>query len=475
MNEDTRSEASVVSYSNSRGEDSYVKTVYKLLAHEGSITTSDHIEAVDALCKLQRGLERSGEASRQSQIRLICVVTSLLRRVVRLDDEVARLLHYLTEPDEVAAGAQKVPQMRADIKDLEQTATLVFTVIVMLDVIALGGSPSDPESSFQSLDDAMDRCLWTELCRQSKRRLELPEELQFNEKQRLLVEDLADRPFVVNEESSSWRTVMLEPGLLANSAVRAAGSLLQSRSEECVEELKQLSRVFAQNTSAQMAVQMLKSERDFVTLSTQRIGSLPALDRERALVSIVSAAESESGQSVRYYRLTRPQTLNTLFLPFACPQVLRDMVMSFLLPRKVVGQRRTLLLSREVSARASKEFPWISSLAHEVAMQGAEHVFEHSKSELKRVCALLTGIAMLTTTGTDDTIRKATAFNGLVQLPFLETVPPSKRSQTRLALVPTTRSWTLYTLSASGRPIVEMSQRGFDGLVMAVVCFREAV
>jgi len=82
---------------------------------------------------------------------------------------------------------------------------------------------------------------------------------------------------------------------------------------------------------------------------------------------------------------------------------------------------------------------------------------------------------MLTTTGTDDTIRKATAFNGLVQLPFLETVPPEKRSQTRMALVPTTRSWTLYTLSAAGRPVVEMSQRGFDGLVMAIVCFRESV
>ena len=452
MNEDSPSEASAVSYSTSGGEDAYVKTLYKKLAHEGSITTSDHIEAVDALCGLQGALERSGEASKQSQIRLICVMTSLLRRVVRLDDEVAKLLHYVTDPEELAAGAVNVPQLRADIKDLEQTATLVFTVIVMLDVVALGGSPADSESSFQSLDDAMDRCLWTELCRPSKRRLELPDELQYNEKQRLLIEELADRPFVVHEDSSAWRTLMLQPGLLANAAVRAAGSLLQSRSEECMGELKQLSRVFAQNTAAQMAVQMLKSERDFVTLATQRIGSLPALDRERALASIVAAAESESGQSV-----------------------LRDLVLSFLLPRKVVGKRRTLLLSREVSARASKEFPWSASLAHEVAMQGAEHVFENSKSEMKRVCALLAGIAMLTTTGTDDTIRKATAFNGLVQLPFLETVPPAKRSQTRLALVPTTRSWTLYTLSSAGKPKIEMSKRGFEGLVMAVVCFRKAM
>lgn len=303
MNEDSLSEASVVSYSTVGGEDTYVKTVYKKLAHERNITTSDHIEAVDALCRLQVALERRGEASRQSQIRLICVMTSLLRRIVRLDDEVAKLLHYVTDPEEAAAGATKVPQLRSDIKDLERTATLVFTTIVMLDVIALGGSPADSESSFQSLDDAMDRCLWNELCRPSKRRLELPEELQYNEKQRLLIEELSDRPFIVNEDSSSWLTLMLQPGLLANAAVRAAGSLLQSRSEECVEEMKQLSRVFARNTSAQMSVQMLKSERDFVTLATQRIGSLPALDRESALASIVCAAESESGQSVRLFPL----------------------------------------------------------------------------------------------------------------------------------------------------------------------------
>ena len=448
--DDSRSEASVASYSPVGAEDGHVKIIYQKLAHEGAITTSNHIEAVDALCKLQAALQQSGVASRTSQIRLICVATSLLRRVTRMDDEVARLLHY--NPDDAAAATAKVPQIRADIADLEQTATLVFISIVMLDVIALGGSPADTEASFQSLDDAMDRCLWSELCRPPKRRLELPDELQYNEKQRLLAEELVDRPFVLHEDSSAWQTLMLQPGMLANAAVRAAGSLLQSHSAECMDELKQLARVFAQNTAAQMAVQMLKSDRDFVTLATQRIGSLPAIDRERALSSVVSAAESESGQSV-----------------------LRDLVMSFLLPRKVVGQRRTLLLSREVSARASKEFPWIASLAHEVAMQGAEHVFEHSKSEMKRVCALLAGIAMLTTTGTDDTIRKATAFNGLVQLPFLETVPPAKRTQARLALVPTTRSWALYSLSASGKPIVEISQRGFDGLVMAVVCFRTSI
>ena len=449
---DEQSENSVASYTTIGGEDGLVKTIYKKLAHEGLITTGDHIEAADALCKLQNALEQRGEANRQSQLRLICVMTSLSRRAVRMDDEIAKLLHYAIDKDEVVASGKKVQQLRSDISDLEQTATLVFVVIVMLDVVALGGTPVDPESPVQTLDDAMDRCLWTELCRHSKRKLEIPEEIQYNEKQRLCIEDLADRPFIVNEDSISWSSVMFQPGILANAAVRASGSLIQSNSTESMAELTQLARVFAQSTCSQMAVQMLRSERDFLSLSTQRIRELPAIDRENALLSIACAAESEAGQSV-----------------------LRDLILSFLLPRKVIGVRRTLLLSREMASEASKHYPWVASLAHEVAMQGAEWVYRNSKSELKRTCALLAGIAMLTTSGTDDFIRKATAFNGLVQLPFLETVPPVRKTQQRLALIPTTRSWVLYTLTNTGRPVVELSQRGFDGLVNVAIAFRETV
>ena len=231
--------------------------------------------------------------------------------------------------------------------------------------------------------------------------------------------------------------------------VRASGPLLAEGGVHAMEELKSLARIFAESTAAQMSVQMLKSERDFVTLNSRNAGARCHGASNPLL--IVSAAESESGQSV-----------------------LRDLFLSFLLPKKVVGKRRTLLMSRETATQATKEYPWVAALAHEVAMSGAEHLWEHSKSELRRMCALLTGIAVLTTTGTDDTIRKATAFNGLVQLPFLET-PPPPRKRPRLALIPTTRSWCLYTLSSAGKPVVEVSQRGLEGLVTAVLLFKDSV
>lgn len=448
--DDARSEASIASYVQG-SEDQLVKKVYLKLAHENEIGSSEHIAAVDALCALQTVLARKAEPNRQSQIRLICVVSSLARRLVRIEDQIARLLHYAADAEAAIENAPKINHLRVESVDFERTTTLVFVIIVMLDIHALGGTPVDSEAPLSSLDEAIDRSLWSELCRHSKRRIEPPEDLQYNEKQRLITEELSDRPFVLNEDSSSWSAVLLQPGVLANAAVRSAGSLIAEGGVHAMEELKSLAKIFAESTAAQMSVEMLKSDRDFLTLASRRVQELPATEREQSLFSIVSAAESESGQSV-----------------------LRDLFLSFLLPKKVVGKRRTLLMSRETATQATKEYPWVAALAHEVAMGGSEHLWEHSKSELRRMCALLTGIAVLTTKGTDDTIRKATAFNGLVQLPFLET-PPPPRTRPRLALVTSTRTWCLYTLSSSGKPAVEVSQRGLEGLVTAVLLFKNSV
>ena len=85
------------------------------------------------------------------------------------------------------------------------------------------------------------------------------------------------------------------------------------------------------------------------------------------------------------------------------------------------------------------------------------------------MCCLLAGVAVLTTKGDEDPIRKADAFGGRVQLPFFETAPPPGRSDARLVLVPHARRWILYHLSARGTPIVLLSQRGFEGLCNAVL------
>ena len=105
-------------------------------------------------------------------------------------------------------------------------------------------------------------------------------------------------------------------------------------------------------------------------------------------------------------------------------------------------------------------------------MQGAEWTWNNADDELERCSCLLTGIAVLTTKGTTDPLRKADAFNGCVMLPFLETAMPTKERALCLALVPHLRRWVLFTIR-HGRPQVVSSRRGFEGLADAVIRIAE--
>ena len=96
-------------------------------------------------------------------------------------------------------------------------------------------------------------------------------------------------------------------------------------------------------------------------------------------------------------------------------------------------------------------------------MAGAEFIWQHSKDELERACALLAGVAILTTRGGEDPIRKKDAFVGRVSLPFLETTPPLPGVK-RLALIPDQKRWMLYKIGKDGAPHVLCNLRGFEGL-----------
>jgi len=126
-----------------------------------------------------------------------------------------------------------------------------------------------------------------------------------------------------------------------------------------------------------------------------------------------------------------------------------------------VGVRRTLLLSRAASTRAGVDAPQIVGRGHDFAMAGTNWMWEKGTDELERMCCLLTGLAIMTTKGDEDPIRKADAFGGRLQLPFFETKQPAP-AQLRLALLPSARRWVLFKLDARGRPIVTASLRGFE-------------
>ena len=202
-----------------------------------------------------------------------------------------------------------------------------------------------------------------------------------------------------------------------------------------------LADLFFRNSAACMAHKMLLKggDNDFVSLKAASSSSNP-IPREKRLLALAQAGESEAGQ-----------------------QILRDLLLSFLLPSSIVGVRRHQLMSRAASTAAGVDHADVVNTGHSVAMAGAEFIWQHSKDELERACALLTGVAILTTRGGEDPIRKKDAFVGRVSLPFFETTPPPPGVK-RLALIPDQRRWVLYKIGKDGAPNVQCNLRGFEGL-----------
>ncbi len=230
-------------------------------------------------------------------------------------------------------------------------------------------------------------------------------------------------------------------GEVASATLALAVDALPTASAE---EIGDLSNRFFRSSAAAMTEDRLKALGDgsFLSLSSSRfVGSVS--DRSDRLETLVSAAESESGQSV-----------------------IRDLMLSFLLPARVIGTRRTLLLTREAAAEATVEYAEDVQRAHETAMAGANLVWNEESDaddwELRKISSLLAGIACATTRGGEDPIRKAVAFAGRVQLPFLETPLPSQGK--RLVLVPGSGSWILLKIERSGNPTVLTSAEGLEGL-----------
>ena len=102
-------------------------------------------------------------------------------------------------------------------------------------------------------------------------------------------------------------------------------------------------------------------------------------------------------------------------------------------------------------------------------MAGTEWIWTHGTDPLERMCCLLAGVAVLTTKGDEDPIRKADAFGGRVALPFFETKPPESEGAMRIVLVPSARRWILFRLDKRRMPRVAASQRGFEGLCNVVL------
>jgi len=253
--------------------------------------------------------------------------------------------------------------------------------------------------------------------------------------------------------SSSWGEVLRSSGGLAKILLQDAqkrGSKMTL--EQVAEHATLFFRASAQaiQTSIIDGAGVVCDSNAFLTLDTLNFVALANDATDEKLQSVSDCAESEVGQ-----------------------QVLRDLILSFKLPRFVVGVRRTCLLSRQANKVATEKYSEILTGGHEAAMRGARWTYDNDADEIHKICALLAGIAVMQCRDAQS-VRKDDIFGGRVSLPFLETFPPEPGT-TRLALLESTDEWVVYTVDAKSKPTVKLRQRGFDGLKQSMLVFSRTV
>jgi len=224
-----------------------------------------------------------------------------------------------------------------------------------------------------------------------------------------------------------------------------------------IERATELANVFFHQSSLAMSLQLFnqlsKQGADFLTLSSASFLAAATNESNVKLAAIADIAESEAGQSV-----------------------LRDFILSFTLPRNVLGIRKTCLLTRSANNRATKEYPMILNDAHDAAMRGATYSWSDDPKTIHKICALLAGIAVILTKNAQS-IRRDDAFQGRMSLPFLETcIEPQHEYQPRMQYVSESDDWIVYKLSSkTGMPNIEFRGNGFEGCCQACLLFMNYV
>lgn len=327
-----------------------------------------------------------------------------------------------------------------EITDLEVTLVLLFVLQLLCECADTRTSkgcispslvdPDEPPTSSESMDDQI---------------LQQAGEVS-------LLSQMQETP-----TSEGW-----DEALKITSEVVCRGCLStgnRTRSQSSLKSYGLLAALFFRHSSLALKYSLLESKETptdrsgFLTLGS--IDFLESANEEvkaANLAAIVSAGESEVGQ-----------------------QLMRDFILSFTLPAKVVGVRRFPLLSREANNIATAEYTRLLGEAHETAMAGAEWTWDNSENLLHKMCAMLSGLCILLAgRGSADHVRKNDCFRGRVLLPFLETSPPNTEVP-RMELIPHNNEWVVYHVNKHGEPVVQLRAFGFEGFCDASLLLSKSI
>jgi len=402
-----------------------VKKLHGKLGHADALSLTDHLKAAKVLCSIRNRLANDEVLDSKTLILLLCSGIACHRRwSVGEAGETTAGASAKNEADELKMNEESKELVRA-------SATRIFVLLCVAE--RQKGHTNEVAASREAVAAAGLSSVWAQIAPPppKKKKAKPVKGAPAADDE----EELEDR----REEPSWSMATHLTAAEVARHALLLGVDCLEDEAYTAIDGLMGL---FYRNASANMASSMLmpSGDQDFVALSLAKsMAELNGDERTKRLVALSIAAESEAGQSV-----------------------MRDMLLSFLLPASHAGVRRTLLLTRACSTKAGVDYPELTSRAHQVAMAGSEFIWAQGTDELERLCCLMAGLAVLTTKGGEDPIRKQDAFCGRLQLPFLETKPPPPEAM-RITLIPHARRWVLFRLDQRGMPKILCSLKGFDG------------
>ncbi len=405
--------------SSEQGANSKKRTVAQLVDRLRAKTSTErlsllaHLSVGRTLCRLRDAIANGEEVSQKAAMALLCCGISLYRRHTLGDKE---------EEDEDTVETHAL---------IKRSTVLIFVLLAAIE--ASRGNQLDVDRAREVVEAANAATLADVLKVPGRRKRKATDAGEAGG-----AGEAGEVPAPKEAEAAeAWaRVLTISSGELTLSVLQFVS---HSIGKSDATDHETLADLFFRNSAACMAHKMLLKggSGDFVSLRATASNPIP---REKRLLALAQAAESEAGQ-----------------------QILRDILLSFLLPSSIVGVRRHLLMSRAASTAAGVDHADAVNNAHSCAMAGSEFIWQHSKDPLERACALLAGVAILTTRGGEDPIRKRDAFVGRVSLPFFETTPPPPGVK-RLALIPDQRRWVLYKIGKDGAPNVLCNLRGFDGM-----------
>lgn len=364
-----------------------VGKLHAALGHDGPLSLTDHLAAGRKLCRLRDRLARGERLPAKVLITLLCTGISVHRRWAVGNaaggggaDEL--LSTTSSGPKDEAAERRAMDGARELVRG---TAVRIFSLLCMVE---LDKRLAELERGMEALDvDGESRkavttagmgSLWEIIKdpppaqKRSRRVLgalsesdaqPAAEEYEDDDEEEEEDEERYRRPGeggaeeeepVADEEEEArrraeharaWeRALRATSGDVARHALRIGAGCLDDESWAALDGIMPL---FFRNSAFNMAESLLMPDGDvdFVALGVAKdMADMGIEQRNKKLLAIAQAGESEAGQ-----------------------QVVRDLMLSFLLPASHVGVRRTLLLTRAASTRAGVDHPVDVARAHDVA------------------------------------------------------------------------------------------------------------